>query len=169
MREEPTPVSPESPPRAFSRREWLRAAGGVTVIGSLGAWRWPQGASQALPRMTVHKSPTCGCCGKWIEHVQKAGFSVTEHNMDDVTPVKKEKGVPEQLYSCHTTVVGDYVIEGHVPADLVKRVLREHPAILGLSAPGMPQSAPGMDQGNEKYDVVSFTKQGRTAVYATRP
>jgi hypothetical protein len=106
---------------------------------------------------------------KWVAYMRKAGFAVTARDVNDVTPIKREHGVPEELYSCHTAVSGDYIFEGHVPADLVQRVLREKPAIRGLAAPGMPQSAPGMDIGHTKYEIMSFTRAGKTNQYATRP
>jgi hypothetical protein len=151
-----------------SRRAWIGIATGSAAFALMGMRVWPARRAVAPPEMTVYKSPSCDCCGKWIEHVRKAGFLVTERNLNDVTPIKRERGVPEPLYSCHTAVVGNYIFEGHVPADLVQRVLRERPAFRGLAAPGMPQSAPGMDIGHERYDIISFTRDGKTKVYATR-
>jgi hypothetical protein len=164
------PIAPGEGTREslVSRRTWIGIATSSAAFALMGVRAWPSRRAVAPTPMTVYKSPSCGCCGKWIEHVRKAGFVVTERNLDDVTPIKREHGVPEQLYSCHTAVVGDYIVEGHVPADLVQRMLRERPAFRGLAAPGMPQSAPGMDIGHEKYDVISFTRDGKTKVYATR-
>src|SRR5436190_6357543 len=106
-------------------------------------------AAVAKPHMSVYKTPTCGCCGKWVEKMQASGFGATVTNMDDVGPVKTKNGLPARLASCHTTLVGGYVIEGHVPAEDIKRLLRERPAgIVGLAAPGMPQGSPGMDVPN---------------------
>src|SRR3546814_2251231 len=99
----------------------------------------------ALPRMTVHKTPTCGCCGAWIDHVQKAGFTVDVHDMDDLGPVKERLGVPYAKGSCHTAEIGGYVIEGHVPAADIKRLLEEKPDARGLVLPGMPLGSPGME------------------------
>jgi hypothetical protein len=125
-------------------------------------------AAAAKPHLTVYKSPTCGCCGKWVEQMQASGFTATVTNMDDVSPIKTKHGVPSRLASCHTTLVGGYVIEGHVPAADIKRLLREKPAIAGLAAPGMPAGSPGMDVPNSPpYDVVAFDKAGKTHVYAT--
>lgn len=178
------------PATPVSRRDWLgAAASGAALLligqacsrgeasrvdvaqGAPDASGAPQaGAAPAsLPALTMYKDPNCGCCAKWGDHMRRAGFTVTEQNTSDVPSVKREQGVPERLYSCHTALVGAYVIEGHVPADLVQKILTERPAIRGLSAPGMPQSSPGMDIGNEKYEVISFTQQGETAVYAVRP
>ena len=120
--------------------------------------------------MQVYKTPTCGCCGKWVEHVKLAGFAPEVHDMPDVAPVKAKAGLPRALQSCHTALVGGYVIEGHVPADLVQRLLREKPKVAGIAVPGMPVGSPGMEMGDRKdpYDVVAFTIDGRTSVYATR-
>ena len=99
----------------------------------------------ALPRMTVHKTPTCGCCGSWIDHVKKAGFTVDVHDMDDLGPVKERLGVPYAKGSCHTAEVGGYLIEGHIPAEDIKRLLAEKPDARGLVLPGMPLGSPGME------------------------
>jgi len=121
--------------------------------------------------VVVYKSPTCGCCGAWIEHMEKSGFTVEVHDLADVSPVKRELGVGQPLWSCHTAKVGGYVLEGHVPADQVVKMLAEKPAIRGLAVPGMPIGSPGMDEGYDKstwqdYDVVAFDAQGGTSVYA---
>jgi len=118
--------------------------------------------------VTVYKSPACGCCKEWVKHMQANGFSVTTHDVDDVMYAKTTNGVPLALASCHTAKVDGYVIEGHVPASDIKRLLKERPPVAGLAAPGMPNGSPGMEQGGPKdrYDVISFDKQGRTAVYA---
>jgi len=125
---------------------------------------------RARPPMTVYKSPSCGCCKNWVAHVQKAGFTVTIKDVADVDPVKRDLGVPAALASCHTAVLGAYVIEGHVPADVIDRLLAEKPAGRGLAVPGMPQSAPGMDVPGSKdhYDILLFTAAGKTSVYAKR-
>src|SRR4051812_32038962 len=121
----------------------------------------------AKTAITVYKTPTCGCCGKWVEHMRANGFNPTVIDMPDVSAVRAKQGVPSRLASCHTAVVGQYVIEGHVPAADVRRLLREKPAKAGLSAPGMPAGSPGMDVPNSPaYDVVAFDKQGRTTVFA---
>lgn len=127
-------------------------------------------AAEPEPRVTVYKSPTCGCCGKWVDHLKASGFSVTVHDVQSVEPFKERYGVPRNLASCHTATVAGYAIEGHVPADLIKRLLAEKPRVKGLAVPGMPVGSPGMEQGNvkEPYDVVSFDETGRTAVYARR-
>jgi hypothetical protein len=124
-------------------------------------------AAAAKPRVAVYKSPTCGCCEKWVEHMNASGFAATATNLPDVTPVKTKNGVPAALHSCHTSLVGGYVIEGHVPADDIKRLLKERPAIVGLAAPGMPAGSPGMDvPQSPAYEVVAFDKTGKTYVFA---
>ncbi len=124
----------------------------------------------ALPPMTVYKDPNCGCCTEWVSHVRKAGFVVTVRDTADMSSVKASFGVPSALESCHTARVGAYAIEGHVPADLIQKLLREQPVARGLAVPGMPMGSPGMEQGSQKdaYDVVLFDKAGKTRVYASR-
>jgi hypothetical protein len=126
-------------------------------------------ATSAKPQLTVYKSPTCGCCAKWVDYMQANGFTAAVTNLPDVTGVKIKHGVPRQLASCHTTLVGGYVIEGHVPVEDVRRLLKEKPAnVIGLAAPGMPAGSPGMDVPNSPpYEVIAFDKNGGTKVYAT--
>jgi hypothetical protein len=149
---------------SISRRQFVTdaaAAGVATLAFRRIAW------AQSGPAMVVHKSPTCGCCAKWIDHVRAAGFAVTVHDMDDVSPIKAKHKVAPKLQSCHTAIVEGYVIEGHVPAEDVKRLLKEKPKVLGLAAPGMPQSAPGMDvTPHQAYEVLTFDADGKTAVFA---
>jgi len=116
--------------------------------------------------ITVWKSPSCGCCGKWVAYMREQGFKVTVVDMNDVTPVKRQHGIPENLWSCHTAVVDGYIIEGHVPAPDITRLLREHPNVAGLAVPGMVTGSPGMEGGRaQPYDVVSFG-DAKTQVYA---
>ena len=126
-------------------------------------------SEQALPLMVVYKSPTCGCCGSWIEHMQKAGFQVESRNVDDLSPVKARVGVPPAKGSCHTAEVGGYFIEGHVPAEDVKRLLAERPDARGLTVPGMPAGSPGMelpDGSVQPYAVELVARDGTTSVFA---
>ena len=120
--------------------------------------------------ITVFKSPTCGCCADWVDHIREHGFAVIVRDTADVTPVKNASGVPQALRSCHTAKGGGYVFEGHVPADLMSRVLRERPTIRGLAVPGMPVGSPGMEAGGRKdpYEVLTFDARGKTTVYAER-
>ena len=123
----------------------------------------------ALPKVTVYKTSSCGCCRLWVDHMKKSGFDVQAMDVSsaDVRAVSKAAGLKDEDASCHTAKIGNYVVDGHVPADDIKRMLKEKPAIAGLSAPGMPQGSPGMEQGSkEPYDVVAFTKDGKTTVFA---
>ena len=128
---------------------------------------WIGLASAAPTNITVYKSPTCGCCGKWIEHLEANGFKVKAVNQADVSPIKQQHGVPYALGSCHTALVDGYVIEGHVPADDIKRLLRERPKAVGLAVPGMPTGSPGMEGPNpERYETLLFEKDGKSRPYA---
>jgi len=118
--------------------------------------------------VTVYRSPSCGCCTKWVEHMQEAGFEVEMHEVSDVTSIKRMNGLPARLASCHTALVGGYLVEGHVPAADVKRLLAEKPKIAGLAVPEMPIGSPGMEMPGVKakpYDVLAFDSDGRTEVY----
>ena len=117
-----------------------------------------------LPLVTVYKSATCGCCSAWIDHMKDNGFPVEAHNSENLKEYKVKAKLGAGLGSCHTAFVGDYAIEGHVPANDVKRLLTEKPDISGLTAPGMPMNSPGMAVKGSKpsgYDVISF-KDGNT-------
>jgi hypothetical protein len=124
--------------------------------------------ADSLPGVVLYKSPLCGCCSKWADHLRTAGFRVVTRNVESLTTIEARYGVPRQLSSCHTAVVGGYVVVGHVPADVLQRFLAEHPPVAGISVPGMPQSAPGMDGAPDHYDVVAFDREGHTRVYAQR-
>jgi hypothetical protein len=127
-------------------------------------------ASTPLPPLTVYKSASCGCCRAWVDHMRGAGFTVRTVDTEDLGRVKGELGVPGTLQSCHTAVIGAYLVEGHVPAADVKKLLAQKPAVRGLAVPGMPIGSPGMEQGDPKdydrYEVMAFTAQGRTSVFA---
>jgi len=122
----------------------------------------------ALPPVVVYKSPACGCCRSWAEYMRASGFPVESRDTQDLDAIKAEVGVPFGQGSCHTAKVGDYFVEGHVPADDVKRLLAERPDALGLTVPGMPIGSPGMEQGDtrEPYDVLLVAKDGSTTVFA---
>lgn len=124
-------------------------------------------ALPAQPLVHVYKSPTCECCGKWIDHMNTNGFKVITHEIDNVVDQKIRLGVPMALASCHTAEIGAYFIEGHVPASDIKRFLAERPAAKGIDVPGMPTSAPGMnDTSTAPYDVLLVKKDGSTLTYA---
>ncbi|HMC55517.1 MAG TPA: DUF411 domain-containing protein [Gemmatimonadaceae bacterium] len=128
------------------------------------------GASETVKptHIVVYKDPNCGCCKSWIEHLRKHGFNVAVRDTSDVSGAKRTGRVPERLASCHTAFVNGYVVEGHVPAADIRRMLEEKPKIAGIAVPGMPAGSPGMDMGgpSDRYDVVAFTRDGRTSVFA---
>ena len=150
---------------AGNRGWWGRAhAGRLTLLG-----RMPWAADPNATKILVYASPTCDCCRAWTRHLKSSGFAVTKELMNDVTPMKQRYGVPEELWSCHTAVVDGYAVEGHVPADLIQRMLSERRAIAGLAAPGMPNGSPGMEGSTrDRYEVIAFTRTGGTEVYAVR-
>lgn len=118
--------------------------------------------------LTIYKSPYCGCCTAWAEQVEEAGFNVTVVEQANNHQLRKEHAVSPKLASCHTAIVDGYAIEGHVPINDIKRLLREKPALAGLAVPGMPASSPGMDvPGNtDPYQVIAFDKNGNMSVYS---
>ena len=125
------------------------------------------GAEAELPTVLVYKTPTCGCCNGWIEHLEAAGFTVDARNVRDLMTIKVDGGVPTGASSCHTAIVDGYIVEGHVPADQVKRLLAERPAVAGIAVPGMPIGSPGMEGRNpQPYEVLSFAHDGTTEVFA---
>ncbi len=142
-------------------KQLILMAGIICMLGSLSI-----AIASELPPMSVWKTPTCGCCGKWVEHMQDAGFKVEVNDVEDLDEVKRMSHIPERLRSCHTATVGDYKIEGHVPADDVKRLLATNPNVEGLAVPGMPSGSPGMENGErDSYDVFTFSKDGTTKVF----
>jgi hypothetical protein len=150
-----------------------RSAMAIAVIAAAGiaygVAAQQKAPASALPKVTVYKTSSCGCCRLWVDYMKKNGFDVQAMDVSsaDVRAVSKAAGLKDNDTSCHTAKIGDYVVEGHVPADDIKRMLKEKPAIAGIAAPGMPQGSPGMEQGTkEPYDVVAFTKDGRTTVFA---
>ncbi|PSN15252.1 metal-binding protein [filamentous cyanobacterium CCT1] len=149
----------------------------VVAIALLTAFTAPAPAAASdsvhpsLPELMVYRSPTCRCCGHWVDHMKAAGFEVQDVVTEVMAAIKAQYGVPEALASCHTALVDDYVIEGHVPATDVQRLLSEEPDVLGIAAPGMPVGSPGMEMGDrvDSYTVVSFTQAGDTAPFAQHP
>ena len=121
------------------------------------------------PTITVWKSASCGCCQQWVDYLQDEGFEVTAHNVDDVVSIKRKLGMTDPaLYSCHTAKVGGYIIEGHVPASDIRRLLDDRPTLVGLAAPGMPQMSPGMLSIEPKgYDVLQFNAKLETSVFSS--
>ena len=116
--------------------------------------------------IAVYRTPTCGCCSKWVKHLEDHGFSVVDHVLSDLSAMKVENGITPALASCHTAFVGGYVIEGHVPAADIARLLASRPAVSGLAVPGMPIGSPGMEGPNpESYRVLSFDHAGKIATF----
>lgn len=132
---------------------------------------YPALAASTLPPVEVFKSPSCECCGAWVEHMKAAGFAVKVSLVNDTTAARKRLGMPDKFGSCHTATVGDYVLEGHVPAVEVKKLLAAKPAALGLAVPGMPPGSPGMEVGTRQdpYKVFLIDKNGHETVFATYP
>jgi hypothetical protein len=154
----------------FATTSRLGIAAAVIALSASGATPGAQQKTAARPSVTVYKSATCGCCSGWVAHMRQNGFDVKAIDVDDIEVPKKTYGVPAAASSCHTSLVGGYVVEGHVPADAVLRLLRERPAVAGLAVRGMPIGTPGMEMGAQKdpYVIASFDKSGRTAVYERR-
>lgn len=133
------------------------------LAGALGVHLY---ARAALPAIEVYKTPSCGCCHLWVEHLRANGFTVNAHDVDDTTGYRQKFGVPQALGSCHTGMVGGYALEGHVPAREIKRLLAERPQIKGLAVPAMVLGSPGMEgPRSDPYDVLAFRADGSTTVY----
>jgi hypothetical protein len=166
----------DASPRRATRRAVL--AGGVAAIAAAWSGRHASaaGASVRPPgvptaRVEVWKSPSCGCCRDWIDHLAREGFEVVAHDTGN-TGARRRLGLPERFGSCHTAAVGGYVLEGHVPAREIRRLLSQRPDVLGLAVPGMPVGSPGMDgpvygDRRDPYDVLAIRRDGTAAVYAS--
>lgn len=148
------------------RRQFLSSAAALTSLAAFQAH-----AALQLPELVVFKSPYCGCCGAWIAHMRSAGFSVRVVEVNNAAIERSRLGMPERYGSCHSATVGAYVLEGHVPAADVKRLLVTKPKAIGLAVPGMPQSAPGMDVPGRKdpYQVLLVEAGGQSTVFAKYP
>lgn len=145
----------------ITRRAAIAGFGACTVIAARAAFA-------NSPAITVSKDPNCGCCRGWVQHLQAAGFAASVKEISDLTPLKSRLGVPANLFSCHTAEVQNYVVEGHVPAPAIRRLLSERPDARGLAVPGMPIGSPGMEMPgtpDEEYDVILFGAFGQR-VYA---
>ena len=153
----------------MNRRDWLQITlASLATTALRPVTRDASGAS----RITVYKSPTCGCCANWVTYMKNNGFTVDAHDVgeDMLNQVKATAGVPEPLRSCHVALAAGYAFEGHVPAELVKKVLTDKPKALGLAVPGMPAGSPGMEMGGQKasFEVMAFDRVGKSWVYAKR-
>lgn len=117
--------------------------------------------------ITVYRSPSCGCCSGWIEHLRRRQFQVNDVKTEDMNAIKRKYGVPPKMASCHTAIVGGYVIEGHVPAEDIREFLAKKPDVAGISVPQMPVGTPGMEMGDRKdpFSVISFSKSGEAKVF----
>lgn len=138
------------------------------LLAGLSAAAAPKGEprTSGAGKIVVYKSPTCGCCGKWEDHLRASGFVVESKVTEAMNPKKAELGVPQALQSCHTAVVEGYVVEGHVPAASIKKLLKSKAKVKGIAVPGMPIGSPGMEGANpEKYEVVSFGPDGKQTVF----
>ena len=144
----------------------LAAAGSAAAFSPL---RSAQTDVTAPTEITVYKTPTCGCCTAWVDHLKKNGFVVKAKDIPDLSALKRHYGVTQELASCHTAFVGGYVVEGHVPADVIAKLLKEKPKVKGIAVPGMPMGSPGMEgPRSDPYDVVTFDSTGTTKVYVSR-
>jgi hypothetical protein len=134
------------------------------TIGTLFYWQ----NANAVPLVTVYKHPSCGCCNKWVDHMEENGFEVTSVDLQDVSTIKRQFGITKNLMSCHTAIIDGYAFEGHVPASDIKRFLAKKLDKIGLSVPGMPVGSPGMEMGNriDRYAVVSFDKKGNVEIFS---
>jgi hypothetical protein len=152
----------------ITRRNLLITGGLVAVTACS---RSPEATTAATARDTVvvWKNESCGCCKLWVQHLEQAGFAVQVHDIDNMGPTKERVGIPVAMGSCHTGEVAGYFVEGHVPAEDIKRLLREKPDAKGLTVPAMPLGSPGMEQPSgevQPYDVFLVARDGSTSVYA---
>lgn len=123
-------------------------------------------ADNALPEITVYKTPTCGCCGKWVSHLESNGFKVNAVNQNDLSSLKQQLGIAPSLQACHTAKIGDYFVEGHVPASDIKKMLATKPDIQGITVPGMPMGSPGMEGARkDNYDVLAINKDTSVTIF----
>jgi hypothetical protein len=156
----------------LTRRTWIARAAATALSGTAMTTLLPRignaAAAKPMP-ITVYKDPSCGCCKNWVDHLRANGFAPDVHDRNDMDALKDSLGVPATLRSCHTAVVEKYVIEGHVPAADVKRLLATKPAkTVGVAVPGMPAGSPGMEMGGrvDRYDVIAFAAGGATRIFA---
>jgi hypothetical protein len=150
-------------------RSALRLLTTALLLGSTAALQ-AQATKKAAPvAAKVYLSPTCGCCGKWADHMKAAGFAVTREVTAELDSVPARTRVPERLRSCHTAVIENYLVEGHIPADVVRQLLKERPKIVGIAAPGMPLGSPGMESPSpQPYVIVAFRADGTGYEFARR-
>ena len=154
--------------KTLRNRFGIVVAGGLLLLSVGAAATSNAGATATKPiAIKVYKTPQCGCCKGWVQHLRDNGFQVEAMDMPDLSMIKQKYGVAPALQACHTAVVNGYVVEGHVPADVILKMLKEHPAVAGIAVPGMPSGSPGMEGGSKQaYDVLTFDRAGHTKVYA---
>lgn len=140
----------------------------MTAAAAAGMAGLPAFAREPLPVVQVFKSPSCGCCGAWVDHMKGAGFTVKVTEVDDTSVARRQYGLPDKFGGCHTAVIAGYVVEGHVPPNDVKKMLLMKPVAIGLAVPGMPVGSPGMEVGSRKepYQVLLVAKDGRERVFS---
>jgi hypothetical protein len=145
------------------KKRRIVAALGLTLVACSSA------AEAAV--VTVFKNPACGCCEAWVEHLKAKGLRVEVRELQDVTPVARRLGVPDELRSCHTAQIGGQFVEGHVPAADIRRMVKQHPQAQGLAVPGMPAGSPGMEQGGkgEPFSTMIVSREGAVRVFAEHP
>lgn len=148
----------------MNRRNLFSLAAGALAIATV-----PALAANTLPLVEVFKNPSCGCCGAWVDHLKAAGFDVKVTMVDDTAVARRKYALPDRFGSCHTAVVAGYVVEGHVPASDIKKLLAMKPVAVGLAVPGMPVGSPGMEMGSRKdpYQVLLVDRQGRERVFSS--
>ncbi|HIK06425.1 MAG TPA: DUF411 domain-containing protein [Trichormus sp. M33_DOE_039] len=135
-------------------------------------WDHQTTSNISTPQVTVYRSPSCSCCGNWLEHIQKQGLKIqADIKTDDMDTIKQKYNLPQELASCHTAIIDGYVMEGHIPADDIKRFLQQQPQLAGLAVPGMPIGSPGMELGNtqEPFNVMAFNHKGEVQVFKLAP
>lgn len=143
---------------------------GAALLAALVSMSGSTLAQRQTPTVQVYKTPTCGCCANWVKHLQAHGFTTRVTDIEDLSQTKAKLNVPGRVQSCHTATVDGYVLEGHVPAADVQRLLKERPTVLGIAVPGMPIGSPGMEVPNQKpqaFRVYSFDKKGQVQVFAS--
>jgi len=167
----PNENSPAKHP--LSRRTLLIGGGAVVAAGALAGGlvlrQSPAVASGKTGEIIVYKTPTCGCCGAWVQHLTEAGLNARTINQDDLTKTREKLGAPDDLRSCHIAVADGYVVEGHVPADAIKKLLAERPDAVGIFVPGMPSGSPGMEgpYRSQAYDVILLRRDGAREVFVS--
>ena len=151
----------------------MKKLGGLVLsallLASVASAQRTASQSSAPQPITVYRTATCGCCGKWVDHLKANGFEPTVHVVQNAAESPAGKGVPAKLRSCHSASLEGYTVEGHVPADVIRQLLKDRPKVAGIAVPGMPAGSPGMESPNpEPYDIIAFDANGRTSVFASR-